>query len=84
LEAISIFEELKQPFDLARAYYYYAKSSALKMRESSSFRRDMGSSATNPGGEKGKEYLRKAKEIFKKLGAKGWLLKIKAAFNEPR
>ena len=44
-EAISIFKGLKQPFDLARAYYYYAECSALKTRESSSFRRDSGPTA---------------------------------------
>jgi len=61
IEPIKIFKELKLPFDLARAYFYYAES--------------MGDRA------KGKKYIQKAKKIFKKLGAKGWLAKIAEAFK---
>jgi tetratricopeptide (TPR) repeat protein len=56
-EAISVFEALKQPFDLARVYYYYAKSIGQRAES--------------------EKYLKKASDIFKKLGAKGWLAKIR-------
>lgn len=78
LEAIEIFRELKQPFDLARAYYYRAESSALLKRESSSCGRGRGQRA------KGKDYLLKAKQIFTKLGAKVWLGKVNALSDETR
>ncbi len=76
-EAIKIFEELKQPFELAKAYYYYGemlKSETLKQVQGDSGRK----------GEKGKanEYLQKAKEIFEKSGAKVWLEKTKDLFNQ--
>jgi tetratricopeptide (TPR) repeat protein len=60
-EAIAIFEKLKQPFDIARAYYYYARSKAHRAESM--------------------EFLKKAKGIFKRLGAKGWLAKL-AALDE--
>ncbi len=71
-EAIKIFEELKQPFELAKAYYYYGemlKSETLKQVQGDSGRK----------GEKGKanEYLQKAREIFEKIGAKQWFAKVK-------
>ncbi|MEW6685211.1 MAG: tetratricopeptide repeat protein [Candidatus Edwardsbacteria bacterium] len=59
-EAILIFEQLKQPFEIAKAYYYYAQS--LKLHTPTPLDRG--------------EYLQKAKEIFEKIGAKEWLNKI--------
>jgi tetratricopeptide (TPR) repeat protein len=56
-EAISIFEKMKLPFELAQAYYYRAEG-------------------RGPGAE-GEKYLTKAKEIFEKLGAWGWLEKAR-------
>uniref|UniRef100_A0A7V0Z4N1 Tetratricopeptide repeat protein n=1 Tax=candidate division WOR-3 bacterium TaxID=2052148 RepID=A0A7V0Z4N1_UNCW3 len=76
-EAIALFEELKQPFELAKAYYYYGE--ALK-KCSVQFQLDekeivyLKMDAT--------KYLQKAKEIFKRIGAKGWLKKVNELWKE--
>ena len=63
-EAIKLFEELNQPFELAKAYYYYGE--ALK-KCSGQFQLDEKEST---------KYLNKAREIFKKIGAKVWLKRV--------
>ena len=63
-DAIRIFEELEQLFELAKTYYFYSQ---LKR-------------ATNDAKREG-EYIKKAKEIFEKLGAKAWLKKIPKALT---
>ncbi|MEW6686741.1 MAG: hypothetical protein AB1393_11140 [Candidatus Edwardsbacteria bacterium] len=65
--AISIFEELKQPFEIAKAYYYYAQS--IKTVGTGLVPVQFDDTAN--------EYLQKAKEIFEKVGAKAWLAKIR-------
>ncbi len=76
-EAIRLFKELNQPFELAKAYYYYGE--ALKecrvqfqLDEKEIVR--LKSDAT--------KYLQKAKEIFEKIGAKIWLKKVNELWKQ--
>lgn len=52
LEAIMAFEELNQPLDAAKAYFY--RGQVLELKDS----------------------IAQARDIFEKLGAKGWLARI--------
>jgi len=70
-EAIKIFEELKQPFEIAKAYYYYGE-----MLKSETLKQVQGDSGRKGGKKKANEYLQKAREIFEKIGAKGWLKRV--------
>ncbi len=92
-EAIRNFEELKQPFDIAKAYYHYGKmlkSETLKQVQGDivqdKVQRDIQEKRKTGIELDSKDfvrlksdattYLQKAKEIFEKIGAKGWLNKI--------
>ncbi|MDP2807631.1 MAG: hypothetical protein Q8O74_05790 [bacterium] len=57
-EAITVFEELNQPMETAKAWYYYGQVMFDKA------------------------LLNKARDIFEKIGAKGWLAKIDLWMNE--
>ncbi|MBI4727093.1 tetratricopeptide repeat protein [candidate division TA06 bacterium] len=69
-EAIAIFEELKQPFETAKAYYYYGRMLTSRIRKPEC--------RTQENTKEAEEYLQKAREIFEKIGAKGWLKKVQA------
>jgi tetratricopeptide (TPR) repeat protein len=77
-ECISIFEQSNNPFALAKAYYYYTKAlSACSSKP-----------AADSKGKKEKckaeSYLIKAEEIFKKIGAKLWLNRVKKLWQKIR
>jgi len=78
-EAIKLFEELKQPFDLAKAYYYYGefllRRTGVREKIPRPFWERAGVRVQEE--EKGAtEYLQKAREIFERIGAKIWLKKV--------
>jgi len=77
-EAIKIFEELRHPFDLAKAYYYYGEYLLRRTGVREKIPRPFWERAGMRGQEEEKgatEYLQKAKEIFEKIGAKAWFKK---------
>jgi len=71
-EAIKFFEELKQPFEIAKAYYYYGERLRVKGKTEKKKGEKLKRKRKT---EMGKEYLQKAKKIFKEIGAKGWIEK---------
>uniref|UniRef100_A0A7C4TC61 Tetratricopeptide repeat protein n=1 Tax=candidate division WOR-3 bacterium TaxID=2052148 RepID=A0A7C4TC61_UNCW3 len=84
-EAIKIFEELRQPFELAKAYYYYGEYLLRRTEVRDKIPRPFGERAGVRGQEEEKgatEYLQKAKEIFEKIGAKFWFKKVNELWNQ--
>uniref|UniRef100_A0A7C4TGK0 Tetratricopeptide repeat protein n=1 Tax=candidate division WOR-3 bacterium TaxID=2052148 RepID=A0A7C4TGK0_UNCW3 len=85
-EAIKLFEELNQPFELAKAYYYYGECLLRRTGVREKIPRPFGKRAGVRGQEDEEgiarlktdatEYFRKAKEIFEKIGARAWLKKV--------
>lgn len=63
-KVFNMLEKMKRPYELARAYYFYAQ---LKR-----------AICDAPAAD---EYLKKAKDIFRKTGAKVWLKKIRHLKN---
>jgi len=77
--AIALFEELRHPFELAKAYCYYGefllRRTEVREKIPCSFGERTG--VREKEEEKGAtEYLQKAQEIFEKIGAKAWLKKF--------
>jgi len=91
-EAIKLFEELKQPFELAKAYYYYAESLLLKAEFGEKNPHPFGKQTRVRGEDNEKEairlktdateYLLKSKKIFEKIGTKVWLKKVQSIWKE--
>uniref|UniRef100_A0A7V3RI95 Uncharacterized protein n=1 Tax=candidate division WOR-3 bacterium TaxID=2052148 RepID=A0A7V3RI95_UNCW3 len=74
--AIGLFEELRQPFELAKAYYY-GECLLRRARVREKIPRPFWERAEVRRQEKGTtECLQKAKEIFERIGAKIWLKKV--------
>ncbi len=68
--AIEIFEELKQVFEIAKAYFYYGQFLLEKIRFIDDEKENIGLRADAT------KYLKKAKEIFEKIGVRVWVRKI--------
>jgi hypothetical protein len=95
---VEIFEETNQPFELAKAYFYYAESLLQRAEVGEKIPRPLWERARVRKQEDEKEiarlirhevwrkdamkYLKKAKEIFEKIGARPWLKKTRSLLNQ--
>jgi hypothetical protein len=62
-EVIAVLEQLKQPYEIAKAYFYYAETLELASRFMQDEKVKMDAT----------QYFYKSKDIFRKIGAKIWL-----------